>query len=290
MKPRFVRGHNGHAKTTQCSKKILTMKTPSTSAKQAALIAVLVLGSSAWVSAQSNQVQTGQPAGGAGSQPEKPVIGISANSRSPQPTRINKASSLIGTTVKNQQGEELGIIRDLAIDFNSGQVAYIVLDGDMEHRHLGMGDELSHCALTNTSDTAEVLVTRADWTGSIVPLLLYPPGFDMSDYRVYDPEVAHWVSGSSGTGFVSSEKLHAVPLRAFQSDATGTSLVLNANKDKLERSEGFAQNNWPPVTTTAWGAEPFWKATERTPSGPEKQDVGLLNNKAGQNKATKEIR
>lgn len=265
-------------------------KSISTSAKQATLIAVLVLGSSAWLNAQSNQVQIGQPAGRADSPPEKPVAGISTNSQSPQPMRINRASSLIGTTVKNQQGEELGKIRDLAIDFKSGQVAYIVLDADMERRHLGMGDEFARCALTNTSDPTEVLVTRADWTGSVVPLLLYPPGYDMSDYLVYDPQVGHWVSASSGTGFVSSKKLHAVPLRAFQSDSTGTSLVLNANKDNLERSEGFAQNNWPPVTTTAWGAEPFWNVTQRTPTEPEKQNVDLLNPNKVQNKATKQTR
>jgi sporulation protein YlmC with PRC-barrel domain len=42
-------------------------------------------------------------------------------------TKINKASSFIGMTVKNLQNDNLGKIEDLAFDNESGQIAYAVL-------------------------------------------------------------------------------------------------------------------------------------------------------------------
>jgi sporulation protein YlmC with PRC-barrel domain len=201
MKPcGFVRGHRGLNKTNESNdalKKTFTMKTTNTLARRAALMTVLILGSSAWLSAQDTNEDRIEVLGARlDRQQEKTTAGLSTNSQSAQVMKINKGSSLIGSTVKNQKGEELGKIRDLVIDFNSGRVAYIVLD--------------------------------------------------------------------SATGLLGPQKLHAVPLRAFQPDPAGTSLVLNADKGKLERSEGFAKDNWPAVTTATWGAEPFWKLAPRT--------------------------
>lgn len=44
-----------------------------------------------------------------------------------QVTDANKASKLIGMAVKNKQDEDLGKIKDLVIDFQSGKVGYAVL-------------------------------------------------------------------------------------------------------------------------------------------------------------------
>ena len=57
------------------------------------------------------------------------------------------------------------------------------------------------------------------------------------------------------------EKMHAVPARAFQASPDGSSIVLNADKSKLTRAEGFDRNNWPSMTNPSWGAEPFWEGT-----------------------------
>ena len=49
------------------------------------------------------------------------------------------ANSVIGTSVQNRAKENLGTIKDLAIDFNEGCVAYAVLSfGGL----LGLGDKL----------------------------------------------------------------------------------------------------------------------------------------------------
>jgi hypothetical protein len=219
-----VHGHDGLNETNESNDTLSetsTMKTTNTVPKRAALIAVLILGSNAWLSAQDTNVDRIEVIGaGLKPQQEKTTADMSTNSQSSQVTKINKGSSLMGTVVKNQQGEQLGKIRDLVIDFNSGRVAYLVLD--------------------------------------------------------------------SAIGYFSSPRFHAVPLAAFQPDPTGTSLILNADKAKLDRSEGFAKDNWPAVTTAAWGAEPFWKDSQGTSGSPEKQDLDQQNTKGQQTNESKD--
>jgi sporulation protein YlmC with PRC-barrel domain len=47
-----------------------------------------------------------------------------------QPQRVNKASSLVGMTVRNSAGEKLGSIKDLVVDFDSGKISYVVFAAD----------------------------------------------------------------------------------------------------------------------------------------------------------------
>lgn len=179
--------------------------------KQIALIAALIVGSSAWLPAQNNnqgQNQGQTPSQGLGGQrqigqpadqtlrTDQKSTNLTTGAQSMQPVKINKASSFIGSTVKNQQGERLGKIHDVVLDFNSDRVSYVVL--------------------------------------------------------------------STSSGILSSEKLHAVPLRAFQVDSDGTSVTLNSDKDKLTTAESFDKNNWPSMNNTTWGAEPFWKDRQST--------------------------
>jgi sporulation protein YlmC with PRC-barrel domain len=73
-------------------------------------------------------------------------------------------------------------------------------------------------------------------------------------------EVAYCVL-TADAGLFQGENRHAVPLQAFQRSATEDTLILNANKEKLERAKGFSDNNWPSVDNPTWGAEPFWDKT-----------------------------
>ena len=47
-----------------------------------------------------------------------------------EPTRIDKASGLLGMEVRNQAAERLGKIRDIVLDINANTVAYCVLGVD----------------------------------------------------------------------------------------------------------------------------------------------------------------
>jgi sporulation protein YlmC with PRC-barrel domain len=191
-------------------------------AKQAALAAVLTLASSALLNAQTNQAQFGQPESRPAYRPATITPDPAASSQAAQPVKINRASSLIGATVKNQQGLLLGKIHDIVIDLSSERVAYAVLD--------------------------------------------------------------------SGAGVLNPQKLHAVPLRAFQADADGKTLILNADRQKLVQSEGFDKNNWPGMTTAAWGAEPFWKDAQGTSSSPEATDAEKRSIKKQQDKQLKDFK
>jgi len=62
-----------------------------------------------------------------------------------------------------------------------------------------------------------------------------------------------------GAGTLNPQQLHAVPLGAFQADASGKTLILNVDRQKLVQSQSLDKNNWPGLTTAVWGAEPFWK-------------------------------
>jgi len=202
------------------------MKTKTQLPKQAAIVTAIILGSTAWLSAQTSSGTSGQttPGGtgryndqtrqpgaattydpstsGQGRQPgaATTTTDSSYSSEGSQIMKINRGSNLIGATVKNQQGETLGKIKDIVVDFNTEKVAYAVLD--------------------------------------------------------------------AGTGLLSSQKLHAVPLRAFQPDADGKSLILNADKEKLSQAQGFERNNWPAMNSSAWGGEPFWRDNTGTTTTP----------------------
>ena len=52
---------------------------------------------------------------------------VSPQESQQQVTDANKASKLIGMQVKNKQDEDLGKIKDLVIDFQSGKIAYAVM-------------------------------------------------------------------------------------------------------------------------------------------------------------------
>jgi sporulation protein YlmC with PRC-barrel domain len=163
--------------------------------KKTVLITVLCAGTGAWVNAQY-----GMPSG-TSSSGEKGSNGGSSESNQVQ--KINRASELIGTTVKNEQGERLGKIRDLVVDFSSDKVGYAVLASD--------------------------------------------------------------------SGMLSAEKLHAVPLRAFHPSEDGKYVILNTDKDKLSRAEGFDKNSWPNPENPSWGAQPFWQDNA---SGSPSSDIG----------------
>lgn len=53
--------------------------------------------------------------------------------------RVMSCSSLTGDSVKNPQGEDLGNLKEIMVDVNSGNIAYAVLSFG---GFLGMGDKL----------------------------------------------------------------------------------------------------------------------------------------------------
>lgn len=109
------------------------------------------------------------------------------------------ASTAIGDSVTNPQGENLGDIKEVMIDVDSGKVSYAVLD----------------------------------------------------------------FGGFLGIG----NKLFAVPWNALRLDTDNHRFILDADKERLERAEGFDPDNWPDFADRefgtrvheTYGTQPYWQ-------------------------------
>src|SRR5664279_6390162 len=56
-------------------------------------------------------------------------------------------------------------------------------------------------------------------------------------------------------GFLGlGDKLFAIPWQAFTVDTANKRLVLNANKEILEKAPGFDKTSWPDMADLSWGS------------------------------------
>lgn len=84
-------------------------------------------------SAQSSQAKSKQ------AEAKKDELKVAADEAKKEVTDINKASKIIGMKVVNKQNEDLGKIKDLVVDIESGKIAYAVLSSGGS---FGMGGTL----------------------------------------------------------------------------------------------------------------------------------------------------
>lgn len=57
---------------------------------------------------------------------------------------------------------------------------------------------------------------------------------------------------SVGGLFGMGDRLFAIPWSALRVDTKNKQLVLNVNKDQLEKAPGFDKDNWPDFADRAW--------------------------------------
>ena len=90
---------------------------------------------------------------------------MSAESTSSEvtPTKVNKASGILGMDVRNQNDEHLGHVKDLVIDWKSEQVSYAVIS-TAPKALLGIGEKLLAVPLTALSPSGDLkyLILNAD--------------------------------------------------------------------------------------------------------------------------------
>jgi sporulation protein YlmC with PRC-barrel domain len=88
------------------------------------LIATVCVAASGWLTAQGQQGSIGQPDPSRQPQLQEPATTTSPD----QPMlMVNKCSKLVGSKVKDPQGELLGKIADVIVDFDTGRVSYCAL-------------------------------------------------------------------------------------------------------------------------------------------------------------------
>ena len=113
------------------------------------------------------------------------------------PVRVLTASSIIGDKVENLQGENLGDIRDIMLNLNTGCVEYVVLEFG---GFLGIGEKLFAVPFHAMSLHAErqvFLINKDKQT------LKNAPGFDKDHWpetnsRHFDDVNTYWGAGTPG--------------------------------------------------------------------------------------------
>jgi sporulation protein YlmC with PRC-barrel domain len=108
-------------------------------------------------SEQQNRVQGDMP----GHAPRE--MGTESRSSEATPSRVNKASGILGMAVRNQSDEHLGHIKDLVIDWKTEGVSYAVIS-TASKALLGMGGKMLAVPLTalTPSSDQKYLILNAD--------------------------------------------------------------------------------------------------------------------------------
>ena len=125
-------------------------------------------------------------------------FGMYANSSTGPGPSLMGANTLLGNDVYNQDGEDLGDIKEFMLDMSSGKVVYAVLSfGGLQ----GMGDKLfavpwAALALDTVNKRSTLNVPKA--------ALKDAPGFDK----------AHWPSMSDRTWASGIHKFYGTPYSA----------------------------------------------------------------------------
>ena len=116
--------------------------------------------------------------------------------RNEAPAAINKAHSLIGMRVRNQQNERLGKIKDVVLDLQSGRVAYVVLStGGFRPKYVALPPSAFSAAasdkyLTLNADKDKVMnaagFTRNNWPNMASPSWGAEPFWQSPDSSSYE--------------------------------------------------------------------------------------------------------
>jgi sporulation protein YlmC with PRC-barrel domain len=186
--------------------------------------------------------------------------GKSGSTAQTKQLRDVRLSQLIGEDVRNRQGEDLGDVKDLVIDTSENQVKYVVIEFG---GFLGLGQKLFAFPLSAFSQAA------GDGAASNRTAPATAPGLDAS------PVVGD--RAASGTGAVPADR------RAPEDRGTRTrvwsnsnELVLNVDKERLEKAPGFENQRWPDFSDAGFRGEidRYWGTTQsgqQRAAGGEKQ-------------------
>lgn len=163
-------------------------------------------------------------------------------------------SQLVGMDVRNARGENLGDIKDLVIDADSGRVQYAVVGiGGF----LGIGEKLSafpmsafkvetSSARTGTAPSAGRLLDNDGVKGDRGPIGSDRTPAERAAQGRAGPIDNDGVKGDKGP--IGSDRAGAAPATTggvLGMGRGGMHAVLNANPDRLKRAPNFDSNQWP---------------------------------------------
>ncbi len=201
-----------------------------------------------------------------------------------QHSGIKKASEVMGKTVRDDQGQELGQIEDLAIDVQKGELAYVALStgGTFEAGRLvgvpvdklqadpqqdGFTASISSQELEQAQElpednwpaqptltagvsqpgatTAEGDIKRAsELMGTTVKGSQNEELGEIDDFAL-DMQQGKLAYVVLSTGGMFQEKLVGVPATALQSDPQTEEYVANISQQEIEQASELPEDNWP---------------------------------------------
>jgi sporulation protein YlmC with PRC-barrel domain len=133
------------------------------------------------------------------SEASKDELKVDESEAKKEVTDVNKASKLIGMKVMNRENENIGKIKDMAVDLSSGKIAYVVLSAGGT---LGVGGKL-------IAVPVESLTPLEGQEGFLIDAekdrLSQAPGFTEKDWPKIDAAENSTV-GLSPTGRTSEKK------------------------------------------------------------------------------------
>jgi sporulation protein YlmC with PRC-barrel domain len=143
---------------------------------------------------------------------------------------LHRATDIVGTKVKNPQGEDLGKIEELVLDPKDGTVEYAVLSFG---GFMGVGDKFFAIPFS----------------------LIGMPG--AKDHSLDKPERGK--EGKEGGGSMNDGEPGQDRKRSDSADAKDRRkpayFVLNVDKERLKKASGFPKDNWPDIHTAEWRSE-----------------------------------
>lgn len=245
-----------------------------------ALAAALSLAWAASVTAADNA--TGSATGSATNRTAAPAAATSAvpatsakpSAAAGQTVRDIRMSQLVGMDVRNARGENLGDIKDLVVDADSGRVQYAVVGiGGF----LGIGEKLSAFPMSAFKVTADARGGTAAGSGRMldndgVKGDRGPIGSD----RTPAERAAQGKAGPIDNDGVKGDKGPIGSDRAGAAPATtgvarmgrgGMHAVLNADPQRLKRAPNFDADQWPDWNDATYRSEVDRAAGVNAPAG-----------------------
>lgn len=189
---------------------------------------------------------------------------------------VERASNIMGQTVTDSQGEELGSIDDLAIDMTNGELAYVVLStgGMLTGKEVGVAANMLQPNPQGDGYVAQISQQQIDSAQSLPddnwPAQPTIGGGQSSGGGTVQPAselIGQSVKDSQGNelgeiedfavdmqqgklayvavaaGNLTDQKVVGVPTQSLQRDQEG--FVANVSQQELQQAQELPEDNWP---------------------------------------------
>jgi len=88
---------------------------------------------------------------------------------------------------------------NVTVFVHSNIVQFPNCDGGGSFAAMSLDSALSDSTALAIAEPPVPMAMRADGSGSVVPVAIYPPGFDFSNFIILDPSTEEWISGAGVT-------------------------------------------------------------------------------------------